>query len=186
VRVAFSGSHRTGKTTLLEAVAAHLVTYQTVAEPYWQLEEEGYEFLDPPTMEDFERQLRRSIDAIAELRADTLFDRCPLDFVAYLREIAPDDFDLENWMSEIRTAMASLELVVVVPIEALDRIALSSEHDRRLRRNVDAAIRELVVDDPFELGVPMVEVRGSLDQRVEQVLLALRSTADRSDPMRGS
>ena len=58
MRVAFAGTHRTGKTTLLEAMATCLPEYEVVGEPYRALEDEGYEFSDPPSVEDFKRQLR--------------------------------------------------------------------------------------------------------------------------------
>ena len=61
VRIAFSGSHRVGKSTLIERVAEALPSYAVVAEPYYLLEEEGYECSDPPSAEDFEAQLDRSI-----------------------------------------------------------------------------------------------------------------------------
>lgn len=59
MRIAFSGAHRVGKSTLIEALAARLPGYRTYDEPYHLLEEEGHDFSDPPTPEDFERQLRR-------------------------------------------------------------------------------------------------------------------------------
>ena len=58
MRVAFSGTHRTGKTTLVEAVSNLMPTYEVVDEPYRVLEESGYELSDPPSVEDYEQQLR--------------------------------------------------------------------------------------------------------------------------------
>lgn len=130
-----------GKTTLLEAVHARLPAYQHVEEPYRWLEDEGHEFSDPPSAEDFERQLRRSIDSIAESSARTLFDRCPLDPVA------------------------TLDLVVLVSIETPDRITLSSHEDRRLRRRVDDRLRTLLLDDPYGFDTEVLEVAGPLDNR---------------------
>ena len=49
MRVAFSGTHRTGKTTLIKAVHSRVSRYDFVEEPYRLLEEEGYEFSDPPS-----------------------------------------------------------------------------------------------------------------------------------------
>ena len=68
-----------------------------IEEPYRLLEDEGHEFSDPPTVEDFEVQLRRSIDAIEAARRDAFIDRCPLDFVAYLRAMN-QDVDVEDWI----------------------------------------------------------------------------------------
>jgi predicted ATPase len=98
MRIAFSGTHRAGKSTLLEAVAAQVPGYRVVDEPYHQLEEEGYELADPPSVEDFTQQLRFSIVSIVEGSADVLFDRCPLDFVAYLQAI--DDLEGAGTLDE--------------------------------------------------------------------------------------
>lgn len=173
MRVAFSGTHRTGKTTLIEAVVGLRAGYDVIEEPYRLLEEEGYEFADPPSLADFEHQLRRSIESLAGAPAKALLDRCPLDLVAYLRAL-DEDYDVEDWLPDIREAMESLDLVVVLSIEAPDRIPLPSYEDRRLRRDVDELLRALVLDDLYGLGVASVEVHGSLDERVRQVMRALR------------
>ncbi len=44
MRAGISGTHGTGKTTLAEALCARLPGHVTVDEPYYLLEEEGYEF----------------------------------------------------------------------------------------------------------------------------------------------
>jgi hypothetical protein len=179
MRVAFSGAHRTGKSSLVSAIAAHLPTYATVDEPYHLLEEEGYDFSDPPTAEDFHRQLRRSLELIADdASSDILFDRCPADFVAYLRGIdedgaAGDDED-DDAVAEIREAMSTLDLIVLVPIEVPDRIVVPSFEDLRLRRDVDDVLQTLLLDDAFGIGVDVLEVRGDVDARVQQVLRAIR------------
>lgn len=176
MRVAFAGTHRTGKTTLLEAVHARLPAYDRVDEPYRWLEDEGHEFSDPPSTEDFERQLRRSIDLITESGGRTLFDRCPLDLVAYL-QATDEDFAIDDWLDEIRSGMAMLDLVVLVAIETPDRIAVPSHEDRRLRRRVDDRLQTLLLDDPHGLGTEILEVAGTLDHRVAQVMRALAARA---------
>jgi len=173
MRVAFSGAHRTGKTTLLEAVAAQLPGVRTYDEPYWQLEEEGHEFSDPPSREDFEHQLRRSIETILAAPTDALLDRSPVDFVAYLRATA-NDFELDDWWPELGDAMAALDALVLVTVEVPDRSALPPHEDARLRRRVDEEIGSLLLDDPLGLGARVIEVHGDVDARVHQVMRALR------------
>lgn len=175
MRIAFTGTHRAGKSTLVEAVAAVLPDHDVVDEPYRLLEEEGYEHADPPSLEDFEHQLRRSLEALAEAGPDALFDRCPLDLLAYLQAL-DDAYDVDAWLDDVRAAVATLELIVVVPIEAPDRIAVAAHEDRRLRRDVDDRVRALVLDDPYDLGVATLEVHGGVDERVAQVLRAARGT----------
>jgi predicted ATPase len=171
VRIAFSGTHRTGKTTLVAAIAEQLPSYVVVDEPYRILEEAGHDFADPPSVDDYEEQLRTSIELVADARADVLFDRCPLDLVAYLTAV-DDEFEIGDWLDEIRDAMARIDLVVVVPIE--DRIPVPAHEDQRLRRRVDERLQRLALDDPFGFEVPALEVAGSLAERVEQVARAMR------------
>src|SRR5687767_9937679 len=98
MRIAVSGTHFSGKSTLVEELAAALPAYSTVEEPYYLLEEEGHEFADPPSVEDFELQLERSIASLKAREPDVIFDRCPADFLGYLLT-HPDAeaFELEAW-----------------------------------------------------------------------------------------
>ena len=169
MRVAVSGTHRVGKSQLIAALAEAGVA-DVIDEPYRVLEDEGYEFSDPPTFEDFEAQLRRSIELVQA--GGTLFDRCPLDFVAYLRAL-DEDYDLEPWLDELRTAMDALDHVVVIRIESPDRIAVAAHEDRRLRADVDAWIERVIVDDMLGLDANVVEVSGDLEARVRQVRRAI-------------
>lgn len=59
MRIAISGTHFSGKSTLVSSLLKQLPSYVSVGEPYHLLEEEGYGFSDPPSVEDFEQQLNR-------------------------------------------------------------------------------------------------------------------------------
>jgi predicted ATPase len=166
MRIAFAGAHRTGKTTLVQALAEALPGYEAFDEPYLALEEEGHEFSDPPAAEDFARQLRRSLEIITAAPANALIDRSPLDFVAYLGVIEGDEVDADD----LREAMQALDLIVLVPIEAPDRIVVPAGEDLRFRRAVDEVLSTLVGDDHHGFGVEVLEVHGTLEARVRQVL----------------
>lgn len=175
MRIAFSGAHRTGKTSLVEALGTLLPSYAVAEEPYRLLEDEGHELADPPSVDDFELQLRRSIELLAEARTDILFDRCPLDFVAYLKAL-DDDFDVEPWLDELRESLRTLDLLVLVPIEAPDRIAIPAHEDRRLRCRVDELLAAMALDDAYGVDVATLEVTGGVDERIGQVMRALRAS----------
>jgi AAA domain len=175
MRIAVSGAHRTGKTTLLDELARVLPVYEVVDEPYHQLAEEGHDFPEMPGLEDFELQLRRAIDALGESGGDCLFDRCPADLLAYLIEHEDADaFDLEAWIPRVRRAMRRLDLIVFVPIEEPDRVAVSAADHRALRRRVDEQLCEIVLDDRWSFGVEAFEVTGRPRERARQVLAHLR------------
>src|SRR4029078_9158465 len=125
MRIAFSGTHRSGKTTLRDEIARLLPDHATVDEPYYLLEEDGYEVAEKPSVEDFEAQLERSLETLAETGANVLYDRCPADILAYLlSHEQADGFDLDAWLERVTGAMRTLDLVVLVPVESPDRIAV--------------------------------------------------------------
>jgi predicted ATPase len=180
LRIAFSGTHRSGKSTLIEHVAELLPRYTTVLEPYHLLEEEGYEVAEEPSIDDFEAQLEKSIASLEENGDDVLFDRCPVDILAYLvtHEDA-DSFDVDDWLDRIVDSMKTLDLVVFVPIEAVDRIALPSYENREQRRAVHEKLEELLVDDALGVGVEVLRVEGAVRRRVEQVTAWVNTAAAR-------
>ena len=167
MRVAFSGTHRVGKSTLLEGVASALPDHVTVDEPYLLLEEDGYEPSDPPSPEDFEAQLERSLLSVEESGPNVLFDRCPADVIAYL---LVTDADVDEWLARARAAMQTLDLVVYVPIETSDRVAIAAHEDRAYRIAVDEKLRSLLRDDAIESGTEVIEVHGDVQARVDQVM----------------
>jgi predicted ATPase len=175
MRIAVSGAHRTGKSTLVEDLCRSLAGHASVEEPYRVLEAEGHPFHESPSLEDFELQLERSIRSLGEGAPNQVFDRCPVDFLAYLAT-HPDRsaFDIESWLPGVRAAMESLDLVVLVPIEQPDRIPLSAEDRPKWRRRVDDELRALLLDDALDLGVTCLEVRGDSRERLDQVLKHLR------------
>jgi predicted ATPase len=169
MRIAVSGAHRTGKTTLVEELSRALPGYTVTEEPYHLLEEEGHEFAEMPSLEDFELQLARSIECVMEGAQDHLFDRSPADLLAYLvthRDAGA--FDLELWLPRARTAMQRLDLVVFVPVES----RVVAEEDE-LRAQVDEELRTIVLEDRWAFGVEAIEVTGTVSVRARQVLAHL-------------
>jgi len=170
MRVAFAGSHRVGKSSLIEQLGELLPRYAIVDEPYNSLEEEGYEHADPPSLQDFEAQLERSLVELDRDEPNVLFDRCPADVLAYLlaHEDA-DSIDIDDWLERTREAMQSLDLVVFVPIEEPDRLPVASHEDRAYRHKIDGKVHELLVEDALDIAVDVLTVRGAVRARVEQV-----------------
>ena len=86
MRVGISGTHGTGKTTLAQALCVRLPGHVVADEPYHLLEEEGHEFGFPPSLEDYRALLARSVQSLTSppLLPRVIFDRTPLDYLAYL------------------------------------------------------------------------------------------------------
>lgn len=89
MKIAVSGSHAVGKSTLIEEVAATLPGFVVLEEPYIGLLESGYIFEDPLAAGDFEVQLERSLASVAGGGENLMFDRAPADFLAYVDRAAP-------------------------------------------------------------------------------------------------
>ena len=173
MRIAISGTHHVGKTTLAEALAEALPGHRFVPEPYRALEDDGHDFGEMPSLEDFELQLERSCDSFEAPDANVVFDRCPLDIVAYLQTHEDgEEFDMEPWLPRIEEVMATLDLVVFVSIEQPDRVPVPRS-EAALRAKVDDVLRDSVLDDGYDLNLPVLEVAGSPEARLLQVVARL-------------
>ncbi len=115
-----------------------------------------------------------------------MFDRTPLDFLAYLTACGVDAEDAVD-VDLVRSAMATLDLLVVVPITEDTERTLPPADFPQLATAVNDALLELVYDDPLHLceGLPVVELSGPVDRRVETVLAALRPDVGARSPSSG-
>lgn len=176
MRIAISGTHFSGKSTLVYALSEVLPQYITVEEPYHLLSEEGYEFAELPSVDDFEHMLERSIDSLDESVQDVIFDRCPADYLGYLLSHTDvETFDLMEWLPRVRTAIRKLDLIVFLPIEGPDRIILPVTEDAVYRQRVDEKLREIILENSFGFEMDVLEVTGSLQTRVGRVLANIQS-----------
>ena len=172
VRIAVSGAHGTGKSTLIADLARNLPGYAIAEESYFALGAEGHAFAALPSRDDFELMLERScLTVVANDAPNLLLDRCPADYLGYLVAApGPLSVVLDRWFERASTAMRTLDLVVFVPVEDPDRIDPSTIEHRRLRRRADDALREIVVEDTWGFMPAVIEVTGTIDERVKQVL----------------
>jgi len=173
MRLAISGTHGSGKTTLAEDFLAAHPGYRHVPEPYEALIDAGAVFSDPPTIADFAEQLAASIATLHEHaeEGDVVFERCPLDFLAYLavldRRSGEDGFDVDASRDEIAEALAVLDLIVFLPLPADGTMAAELP---KLQRAVDRELRTMLRDDPLALmadGAPrVIALRGTRAERL--------------------
>ncbi len=172
MRIAVSGTHNTGKSTLVETLGARLPDHSTVAEPYEILEERGYAFEHPPSVEDYVVQLKQSLASLRRRSPNVIFDRCPLDFLGYIyASPGAERFDLEAWREPIAQAMKHLDLVVLVRADPTHDPVMSID-DAAFRLAVDDVLLDIVVGDCFDLcgGVEILALDGPWHLRVKIVL----------------
>lgn len=171
MRIAVSGAHLTGKTTLAGQLSSQLKGYSLLEEPYYELLEQGHEFSELPGIEDFELQLDESINQIKSSGEKTIFDRCPLDFLSYIQAHKDSRFfEINDWKEKIDDAMDQLDLVVFVPVESPDIIDSSQSEYPELRDEVNSGIRNLIYDYELKSGFKAIEVSGNINNRLNRIL----------------
>ena len=174
MRIGISGTHGTGKTTLAGALCAHLPGHVAADEPYHLLEEEGYEFGFPPTRDDYRALLARSLRSLSDPPLRIVFDRTPLDYLAYLAAIGVDA-EREVDAPALRSALARLDLLVLTVITPETEQTLPTPELPELRARMNDALLDLVYANPLDAWgeVPVLELDGPLDARLPTVLAAL-------------
>ena len=178
MRIAVSGTHAIGKSTLVAELGERLPNHTVVPEPYELLEDRGYVFEHPPSVEDYIAQLRQSIAVLRHPAPNLIVDRSPLDFLGYIYASArPERFDLTPWVGPTSEVMASLDLLVALRIDSNHDPAVQDE-DMVFRRLVDSRLRDIVDDDSFDLldGVDVLILAGPWHHRAETVLRYAEAT----------
>lgn len=166
MRIAISGTHGVGKSTLIDEFLRVHPEYIHEPEPYVTLVEDfGEEFSAEPCVEDFLRQLEFNIDRLTEhaRTEDVIYERCPVDFLAYIEALEPNR--IEPLVGPASVALKHLDLIVFLPIE--ETADLDPEDYPRLRKAVNRQLTTILLDD--ELGVittPVIEATGSTAQRL--------------------
>lgn len=113
---------------------------------------------------------------------DVIFDRCPLDFLAYLDIVsASEGFEWlpsGRQLANVNKALASLDAVVFVPLVSPDEISVRIERPK-LRSRVDRRLKTMLLENDLGLlhdGPRILEVSGSRTQRVQSMATILGST----------
>lgn len=167
MRIAVSGTHGTGKSTLIDEFLKTHPDFVHEPEPYTVLVEDfGEEFSAEPCIEDFYRQLQFNIDRLRQhARGErVIYERCPLDFLAYIDVLEPKS--AEASVNPISDALRNLDLIVYLPLD----IEISESEYPKLRKAVDRRLSAIFRDD--ELGIlsscsaNVIEATGSTAQRL--------------------
>jgi hypothetical protein len=191
MRVAVSGTHCSGKSTLIDAFLSAHADYAFEPEPYEALNDVyGEGFGSEPSADDFFRQLEYHVERLHHFRPGdrVIFERSPADFVAYLlalEDLRRDTADAaltKQGISAAGNAVALLDVIVYVP--ASDVPAPESE-DPKLRRAVDARLEQILLEDVMGLftndGPLILELAGPTAQRLRGLEAALSMGSKRNE-----
>ncbi|MEC4611979.1 AAA family ATPase [Tsukamurella tyrosinosolvens] len=176
MRIVVSGTHASGKSTLIADFAAVRPGYEVLPDPFEELEESALD-LDAGT---FYSQLVAAAGRLRGLRPGdrVIAERGPLDFLAYLRAL--DDLGrptrspglLDRGATITAEAAAAVDLLVLLPLHHRDPIPVGDDEDPELRSAMDAALLDLA-DDPSLTGRGrIVELTGSREDRLARLLEA--------------
>jgi sulfur carrier protein ThiS len=183
MRIAISGTHCMGKTTLIQDFLKIHPEYLFEEEPYYQLQEKhGVEFSEELTLEDFIEQLDYSV-AQLNLKAvpqNIIFERCPIDFVAYVKYTAEqEEIYLENTsipekFSEIKEALENLDLIVFLPMTKENPIRCTESEDMIFRKAIDGILKQIYREELFDLfprydHPQIAEIWGSPQERIKKL-----------------
>ena len=167
MKIAVTGAHRTGKTSLVEKLIEALPEYSCKAEAYYELEDKGYFFSEIPSLEDYILQLEYSIEQLTDSGDNVIFDRCPIDMLAYIRaDQDVENIDIQLKFQRVQNSMSEIDLLVFVAIEDPDVIRCQESDLPELRQQVN----EILYDWIFDFDIDVLEVSGSLLERKNKVI----------------
>jgi hypothetical protein len=184
VRIAVSGTHCSGKSTLVEDFLTAHPDYVHEPEPYEWLD--GEPFAEEPDPADFYRQLELSVERLRGYGpgARVIAERSPVDFLAYI--LALDDLRRGGRPSELiepATALAArglehLDLLVILPLDESAGILAPESEDPELREAMNDRLVEIVTTDAFDLlgggRLQIIDVYGTPSRRLSMVNRVVR------------
>ena len=178
MRIVVSGTHASGKSTLVSDFALRHPEFAVLPDPF-DLMDEAW---DSPSAALFAAQLRvaaRRLDPV-EAAENLIAERGPIDFLAYL--LALDELTgasssaelLQRALAITRDALGNVDLLVVLPLAARDQIVPGHDEHLALRDAMNDALLDLIEDsDVIGEGLKVVEITGDRDRR----LAALEASA---------
>ena len=154
MRIAVSGTHCSGKSTLIDLFLESHREYFREPEPYEWLAD-----LEP----DFHQQLEFSVERLRSFndQDQVIAERSPLDFLAYLLALGED---VSSFIETVRSTMEHIDLLVVLPLNDEDGIIAPDEEDLDLRDAMNEQLIGLIERDEFDLLV--VELTGTPAERL--------------------
>ena len=184
MRIAVSGTHCTGKSTLIDEFLRVYPDFVHEPEPYTVLVDElGEEFSAEPRVDDFLRQLEFNIGRLKEHGREerVIYERCPIDFLAYVECLSQthplprggtDPIPLDVILPAVSEC---LDVIIYLPI---DKTIDVDDDFPKLRRAVDRRLSEIYHEDDLGIisaaGLTIIEATGPVENRLRTIEAALQ------------
>lgn len=182
MRIAVSGTHFMGKSTLIEDFIKKYPDYRCEIEPYYKLQDEKtMELSLEPSLDSLLEQLDYSIEQLNEHANEhnIIFDRCPIDFIAYVMCITDqdsidiNDSEISERFPEVKAALNNLDLIVFLPITK-EHLIEYTEENPAYRKAADKCFKKIYRDDICDIfpryGHPkIIEIWGDRLTRIKKL-----------------
>lgn len=182
MRIAVSGTHFIGKSTLIEDFIKTHPEYRCEIEPYYKLQEEkSMELSLEPSLDSLLEQLDHSIEQLNQCanEKNVIFDRCPVDFIAYAMCIADEDSmdindsEVADRFSDVKEALNNLDLIVFLPITK-EYLIEYTEENPAYRKAADKCFKKIYRDDICDIfpryGHPkIIELWGDRSTKIKKL-----------------
>jgi hypothetical protein len=180
MRIAVSGTHFMGKSTLIEDFIKRHPDYKQEVEPYDQLQEvKDMELSVEPSLDSMLEELDYSINQLNQCAKETtiIFDRCPVDFIAYAMcsidqdSVDVNDSEIAERFDAVKEALNNLDLIVFLPITK-DHLIEYTEENPAYRKKADKYFKKLYRDEICDIfpryGHPkIIEICGDRVTRIK-------------------
>jgi len=195
MRIAVSGTHSQGKSTLVWDWVKRHPHYIREEEPFRALHAEGYEI-------EFRQNCNRLHNGIqmyynasrvktyGSMSECVIFDRSPVDYIAYSQytaDYATTDIDnafVEGMVPRVRQTLENIDLLVFTPISDEWPVEMEDDGIRPIdlpyRSEVDAIFKQIYREKrfnvmPAENPPHFIELWGPREERLERIEEAIRA-----------
>lgn len=187
MRIVVSGTHASGKSTLIADFAQRHPEYAVFADPFELIDESD----DRPAAAMFASQLRLGAGRLTEADPGEkiIAEHGRLDFLAYLLALdelgrtALDRSTLSSAADRTRGALATVDHLVALPLTAAHPINVGDDEDAALRETMNDVLLDLLDDSAvIPAGLTVTEVTGSPAERLATIetLIAEPRSAERA------
>lgn len=197
MRIAISGSHSLGKSTLVWDWVKRHPQYKREEEPFRALDQEMYDIRFREESNRLHNGIQlyynaSRVNLYSTANDCVIFDRAPVDYIAYSQYTADqkttdiDDNFVSAMVPRVRESLQRLDIIAFIPMT--DRWPVEMEDDGirpvdlPYRAEVDAIFKQIYRDERYRVmpkvnHPKLIELWGSREERMQQLDRAVGSAA---------